>query len=166
MVAFDEDRAEGDGPGHGDYGSRDNTRVVSHDGYFVERYLVIFIVSFPLRIGLKLRSGKHREGPGYARISSLFRRESEMLKLYMGIIGSLLLLSLTAGLAAEEPGRDVALLLDKFELLRPQDRELSLFTLDWEKTLKTALVRAARQERPVLLIVVRNSNGDIVRGHC
>jgi hypothetical protein len=60
----------------------------------------------------------------------------------------------------------VALLLDKFELIRPQDRELRLFTLDWEKTLKSAQLRAAKEERPVLLILVRNSNGDIFQGHC
>ena len=67
---------------------------------------------------------------------------------------------------ADPPGPEVELILDKFELIRPQDRDLSLFKLDWEKTLKSALARAAREDRPVLLILVRNSNGDIFQGHC
>jgi|TARA_B100000809_G_scaffold238138_1_gene258622 hypothetical protein len=89
-----------------------------------------------------------------------------MLKLGRAMIGSLLLLAFTVTVMGEQPSRDVALLLDKFELIRPQDRELRLFTLDWEKTLKSAQLRAAKEERPVLLILVRNSNGDIFQGHC
>ena len=89
-----------------------------------------------------------------------------MLKLYVGIIGSVLLLMFTVSLVADPPGPEVELILDKFELIRPQDRDLSLFKLDWEKTLKSAQARAAREERPVLLILVRNSNGDIFQGHC
>ena len=89
-----------------------------------------------------------------------------MLKSYVGIIGSVLLLMFTVSLVADPPGPEVELILDKFELIRPQDRDLSLFKLDWEKTLKSALARAAREDRPVLLILVRNSNGDIFQGHC
>jgi flagellin-like protein len=89
-----------------------------------------------------------------------------MSKSYVGIIGSVLLLMFTVSLVADPPGPEVELILDKFELIRPQDRDLSLFKLDWEKTLKSALVRAAREDRPVLLILVRNSNGDIFQGHC
>ena len=89
-----------------------------------------------------------------------------MLKLGRAMIGSLLLLAFTETVMGEQPSREVALLLDKFELIRPQDRDLSLFKLDWEKTLKSALVRAAREDRPVLLILIRNSNGDIFQGHC
>ena len=89
-----------------------------------------------------------------------------MLKLGRAMIGSLLLLAFTVTVLGEQPSREVELLLDKFELIRPQDRELRLFTLDWEKTLKSAQLRAAKEERPVLLILVRNSNGDIFQGHC
>ena len=89
-----------------------------------------------------------------------------MLKLYVGIIGSVLLLMFTVIVVADPPSREAEVILDKFELIRPQERDLSLFKLDWEKTLKSALARAAREDRPVLLILVRNSNGDIFQGHC
>ena len=89
-----------------------------------------------------------------------------MMKLHVGIIGSLLLLMSTVSVVADPPSRDVAVILDRFELIRPPDRDLSLFKLDWDKTLKSAQARAAREARPVLLILVRNSNGDIFQGHC
>jgi hypothetical protein len=56
--------------------------------------------------------------------------------------------------------------LKKYEALRPQREDLRVFELNWEPTLKSAVMRAAKERRPVLLIVVQNSNGDIRQGHC
>ena len=67
---------------------------------------------------------------------------------------------------AQAPDGDVRTTLDKYRLLRPTDKDLAIFQLDWVPTLKEARGRAARERRPVLLLVVTNSYGDLFTGHC
>jgi hypothetical protein len=67
---------------------------------------------------------------------------------------------------AQAPDRDVRTTLDKYRLLRPADKDLAIFQLDWVPTLKGATERAARERRPILLLVVTNSYGDLFTGHC
>ena len=57
-------------------------------------------------------------------------------------------------------------ILEKFESARPAAKELSLYTLDWAPSLKDAKARASKEGRPILLIVVTNSYGDMYSGHC
>jgi hypothetical protein len=57
-------------------------------------------------------------------------------------------------------------ILDKFKSVRPQEADLALYQLDWMATLKEAKERAAKEERPIFLVVVTNSFGDLFSGHC
>ena len=60
----------------------------------------------------------------------------------------------------------VKAVLDKFQSVRPQAADLALYQLDWMPTLKAAKERAAMEERPIFLVVVTNSFGDLFSGHC
>lgn len=57
-------------------------------------------------------------------------------------------------------------ILDRYESLRPTERELALFRLDWAATLHEAKERAVREGRPVFLISVENEHGGLYGGHC
>jgi hypothetical protein len=70
-----------------------------------------------------------------------------------------------AAAQAAEP-RDVQNVLDKYRSIRPQDADLAIYQLDWTPTLKAAKDRAAKENRPIFLIIVRNAFGDLASGHC
>jgi hypothetical protein len=73
----------------------------------------------------------------------------------------------TAGLPyAQAPHADVQKILDKYRLFRPTDKDLAIFQLDWMPALKDASERAAKEQRPILLLVVTNSYGNLFTGHC
>jgi hypothetical protein len=61
---------------------------------------------------------------------------------------------------------DVKRIQEKFQSIRPQEADLALYQLDWMPTLKSARERAAREDRPIFLVVVTNSFGDLYSGHC
>ena len=61
---------------------------------------------------------------------------------------------------------DVSAILGRFEQTRPPSRDLTVYTLDWAPSLQQATVRAARETRPILLLVVTNSYGNLYTGHC
>jgi hypothetical protein len=61
---------------------------------------------------------------------------------------------------------DVKSVLDRYHSVRPQLADLALYQLDWMPTLKSAREKAAREERPIFLVVVTNSFGDMYSGHC
>ena len=65
--------------------------------------------------------------------------------------------------SAEDAKRDV---LEKFQAIRPHDEDLAVYGLDWAPSLREAKERAAREHRPVFLIFVTNSFGNIYTGHC
>lgn len=62
--------------------------------------------------------------------------------------------------------RDVERIMDKYRSIRPQATDLAIYELDWAPTLKAALVQAADQNRPIFLVLVRNSFGNLASGHC
>ena len=68
--------------------------------------------------------------------------------------------------AQAAPGGDVQKVLDQYRLFRPADKDLAIFQLDWVPTLKKARERAAKEQRPILLLVVTNSYGNLFTGHC
>jgi hypothetical protein len=72
----------------------------------------------------------------------------------------------TGLLYAQAPDADVQKILDKYRLSRPADKDLAIFQLDWVPTLKEARGRAAKEQRPILLLVVLNSYGNLFTGHC
>ena len=61
---------------------------------------------------------------------------------------------------------DVKSTFDKFQSVRPQAPDLAPYQLDWMPTLKAARDKAAREGRPIFLVVVTNSFGDMYSGHC
>jgi hypothetical protein len=72
----------------------------------------------------------------------------------------------TGLLHAQAPEGDVQKILDQYLLVRPKDKDLAIFQLDWVPTLKDARERATKEQRPILLLVVTNSYGNLFTGHC
>ena len=58
--------------------------------------------------------------------------------------------------------------LDRYKALRPADADLAIYRLDWCPDHARAQERAARENRPLLLISVNNisGGGNIRSGHC
>src|SRR5262249_33538930 len=67
---------------------------------------------------------------------------------------------------ASKPPADVQKALAKYRSVRPGAKDLAIFQLDWVATLKEAKAKAAPKQRPILLIVVINSYGNMYTGHC
>ena len=72
----------------------------------------------------------------------------------------------TSLLHAQAPDGDVRAILDRYRRFRPADKDLAIFQLAWVPTLKDARGRAAKEQRPILLLVVTNSYGNLFTGHC
>src|SRR5262249_3383215 len=88
-----------------------------------------------------------------------------------GVVTTPKLLVAVLGMACAVSARgadqhDVQSALDKFRSVRPQEADLAIYQLDWMPTLKAAKEMAAKEVRPILLVVVRNSFGDLCTGHC
>lgn len=61
---------------------------------------------------------------------------------------------------------EVQAILDKYQAIRPDADDLSIYGLDWMPSLKAAREKAAKERRPILLMVVHNSYGNLYTGHC
>lgn len=74
--------------------------------------------------------------------------------------------------AAPLQGRDAAKsadaqkILDKYQAIRPDADDLAIYGLDWMPSLRAAREKAAKEKRPILLMVVHNSYGNLYTGHC
>jgi len=79
------------------------------------------------------------------------------------IIAFLFLVVAVMGVAA---GRDAKRILDRYQALRPQAKDLAMYRLDWAESLDVALKRAAKEKRPICLIIIHAKYGDIASGHC
>ena len=66
----------------------------------------------------------------------------------------------------EIPSAEIQAVFDKFRSALPAEDDLSVYRLDWVPSLVEAKQKAAREERPILLIVVTNSYGNSYSGHC
>ncbi|MCE9584616.1 MAG: hypothetical protein K8T20_19165, partial [Planctomycetes bacterium] len=71
-------------------------------------------------------------------------------------------LSLPAAAQSSEAQKALA----RFTELRPGDDDLAMYRLDWAPGLEEAQKRAAKEKRPVLLVVIHAKYGDMVTGHC
>lgn len=80
------------------------------------------------------------------------------------LVGMLVAACTTAAHAAEL--RDVQEVLEQYHSARPPARELTVYQLDWAPTFREAKERAAQEQRPIFLVVVTNSYGNIYTGHC
>ncbi|HKB42698.1 MAG TPA: hypothetical protein VKD72_40085 [Gemmataceae bacterium] len=95
---------------------------------------------------------------------------TRMVLLTLSILGGAALLA-SGALAADQSGpqrqdAEVQKILDKYRSFRPGDKDLAIFQLDWVPTLKDARDKAAREKRPIFLVVVTNSFGNMYTGHC
>ena len=61
---------------------------------------------------------------------------------------------------------DAQKILKRYDALRPGARDLAMYRLDWAASLQEARGRAAREKRPVLLVIVHAKYGDLFPGHC
>ncbi len=79
----------------------------------------------------------------------------------------LLLVSLlaAAGSAAAQD-RQAKAILDRYDAIRPSAKDLAMYRLDWAASLEDAQERAAREKRPVLLVIIHAKYGDLSSGHC
>ena len=82
------------------------------------------------------------------------------------MLHTLLLSNMLAAWAAVGPPEDVRAVLTKYDSIRPHEKDLAIYRLDWAPNLKHANTRAAKESRPVFLIVVTNSFGNMYTGHC
>jgi hypothetical protein len=81
------------------------------------------------------------------------------------LIVAILAMACVAGVNGAGPG-DVKGVLDHFKSVRPREADLALYRLDWMPTLKAAKEKAAKERRPIFLVLVTNSFGDLYSGHC
>ena len=61
---------------------------------------------------------------------------------------------------------DVKRVLARYHAIRPAAKDLGMYRLDWADSLDVALKRAAKENRPVCLIIIHAKYGDIASGHC
>jgi hypothetical protein len=73
-------------------------------------------------------------------------------------------LTLLAALLAQDD--DAKKILERYETLKPKEKDLALFQLDWAPSLKEAKERAKKEGRPVFLVTVKNEHGGVFGGHC
>jgi hypothetical protein len=73
-------------------------------------------------------------------------------------------LFLSGFVTAEDAG--VKRILARYQAIRPAARDLGMYRLDWADSLDVALKRAAKEKRPICLIIIHAKYGDIASGHC
>jgi hypothetical protein len=82
-----------------------------------------------------------------------------------GLLAALLVIAGAAAVRAADSG-DVRAVLERYRTVRPTMEDLAIFDLDWAPTFGEAKARAAKGNRPIFLIVVTNSFGNMCSGHC
>lgn len=73
---------------------------------------------------------------------------------------------LLAACLAQAQDAEVRKIQDAFKAKLPSVDELRWYQLDWVPTLKDAKDRAAREKRPICLLVCINVHGNLYTGHC
>ena len=69
----------------------------------------------------------------------------------------------TQALAEDAAAREAR---QKFEAVRPAEADLAMYRLDWANSLEEAQRRAAKEGRPVFLVVIHAKYGNLYTGHC
>lgn len=83
---------------------------------------------------------------------------------HVAFLVSMLMTSGPAAAVAPAPDE----ILQGYRALYPDESTLGLYRLDWVRGLDAARRRSREEDRPVLLLVVRNisGGGDVFSGHC
>ena len=79
------------------------------------------------------------------------------------VCGLTMLMACTVATAQDSQVKRV---LVKYEAMRPSDRELAMYRLDWAESLEEAKQRAVKEGRPIFLVIIHAKYGDISTGHC
>ena len=79
-------------------------------------------------------------------------------------LGTLAVLLLSLVASAEDQAARKA--LARYSELRPSDEDLVMYRLDWEPDYDAALRRAAKENRPVFVVVIYAKYGQLYSGHC
>ncbi len=79
-------------------------------------------------------------------------------------LGALAVLLLSLAASAEDAA--VRKALARYSELRPSDDDLVMYRLDWEPDYDAALKRAAKEKRPVFVVVIYAKYGEFYTGHC
>ena len=77
-----------------------------------------------------------------------------------------LIVSAAVPVVATAQDRTAKSILQRYEEFRPGDKELAMYQLDWAASLEVAKTRAAREKRPILLVIIHAQYGNIQSGHC
>jgi hypothetical protein len=88
------------------------------------------------------------------------RKEFAMRKIVCGLS---ILMACTVATAQDSQVKRV---LAKCDAMRPSDRELAMYRLDWAESLEEAKQRAVKEDRPIFLVIIHAKYGDISSGHC
>lgn len=95
----------------------------------------------------------------------LFDRHTTIERMRLRLPVTLFLLVLAASSqAAIDP--NVSEIQKKFDTFLPPDEQLRVYQLDWSPNFREAKSRAAKEQRPILFLVVLNSYGNLFTGHC
>ncbi len=81
------------------------------------------------------------------------------------LLAPLLGMACALGARAADPS-DLQSVLDRYAAVRPKGADLAIYQLDWAPTLQAAREKAAKGGRPIFLVVVLNSFGNVCSGHC
>ena len=79
---------------------------------------------------------------------------------------AIFLFSLLLGGFVTAKDAGVGRILARYQAIRPATKDLGMYRLDWADSLDVALKRAAKENRPVCLIIIHAKYGDIASGHC
>ena len=79
-------------------------------------------------------------------------------------IGALAVLLLSLAASAEDQAAKRA--MARYRELRPSDDDLVMYRLDWEPDYDAALRRAAKEKRPLFVVVIYAKYGELYSGHC
>ena len=56
--------------------------------------------------------------------------------------------------------------LKRYAELRPEEKDLAMYRIDWAASLEEAQSRALKENRPVFLVIIHAKYGDLSSGHC
>lgn len=62
--------------------------------------------------------------------------------------------------------REAQSVLERFQAFRPDAESLAMYQLDWASSFEEAQERAAKERRPILLVIIHAKYGDLSSGHC
>jgi hypothetical protein len=76
------------------------------------------------------------------------------------------LVALATGAAARAQNDEADAILERFDAIRPSEKDLAMYRLDWAPSLEEARKRASKEKRPILLVIIHAQYGDLTSGHC